>query len=67
MSGRMSQARKYENSRYEVIIIDIWIVGLGVDCSPWVKSGLITRDEMLDRNWAHWTTFSNVCPIGFVL
>ncbi|KAF7967505.1 hypothetical protein HWV62_41412 [Athelia sp. TMB] len=37
-------------------------LGLGVDCSPWVKSGLITRDEMLDRNWAHWTTFSNdVC------
>ncbi|EDR10444.1 uncharacterized protein LACBIDRAFT_325474 [Laccaria bicolor S238N-H82] len=38
------------------------IVGLGVDCSDWVKLGLIDETERLDRNWAHWTTFSqDVC------
>ncbi|KAJ7170905.1 hypothetical protein C8R43DRAFT_875329 [Mycena crocata] len=33
-------------------------LGLGMDPSAWVKSGLITTDEMLARNWAHWTIFS---------
>ncbi|KAF9026870.1 hypothetical protein BDZ89DRAFT_1067355 [Hymenopellis radicata] len=38
------------------------ILGLGVDCSRMVKAGLISHDDMLDRNWAHWTTFSlDVC------
>ncbi|EDR01153.1 uncharacterized protein LACBIDRAFT_312485 [Laccaria bicolor S238N-H82] len=37
-------------------------LGLGVDCSDWVKLGLIDETERLDRNWAHWTTFSqDVC------
>ncbi|KAJ7481470.1 fungal-specific transcription factor domain-containing protein, partial [Mycena latifolia] len=37
-------------------------LGLGVDSQVWVKSGLITPDEMLARNWAHWTIFSlDVC------
>jgi hypothetical protein len=35
-------------------------VGLSIDCSTWVTSGLISHDDMLDRNWAHWTTFSQV-------
>ncbi|KDQ56260.1 hypothetical protein JAAARDRAFT_36436 [Jaapia argillacea MUCL 33604] len=37
-------------------------LGLSVDCSPWVKSGLISDSDMLARNWAYWTTFSqDVC------
>ncbi|KAJ6616846.1 hypothetical protein B0H10DRAFT_2035936 [Mycena sp. CBHHK59/15] len=33
-----------------------------VDSSAWVRSGLITHDDMLDRNWAYWTTFSqDIC------
>ncbi|KZT28805.1 hypothetical protein NEOLEDRAFT_1239318 [Neolentinus lepideus HHB14362 ss-1] len=37
-------------------------LGLCVDCSPWVKCGLISDDDMLARNWAYWTTFSqDVC------
>jgi hypothetical protein len=35
-------------------------VGLSIDSSPWVKANLITQNDMLDRNWAHWTTFSMV-------
>ncbi|KAI0677740.1 hypothetical protein C8Q78DRAFT_1004170 [Trametes maxima] len=33
-------------------------LGLNIDCSPWVKSGLISHEDMLDRNWAYWSTFS---------
>ncbi|KAJ7704467.1 hypothetical protein B0H17DRAFT_921179 [Mycena rosella] len=33
------------------------IFGLGVDSKAWVKSGLIAPEEMLSRNWAHWSTF----------
>ncbi|KAJ7465253.1 hypothetical protein FB451DRAFT_433027 [Mycena latifolia] len=37
-------------------------LGLRVDSSAWVKSGLMTHEEMLARNWAHWSTFSqDVC------
>ncbi|KAJ7731550.1 hypothetical protein DFH07DRAFT_755597 [Mycena maculata] len=37
-------------------------LGLSVDSSAWVRSGLITHDEMRDRNWAYWTTFTyDVC------
>jgi len=32
-------------------------LGLGIDCSPWVETGLITYAGMMDRNWALWTTF----------
>ncbi|KAH9065320.1 hypothetical protein EDB87DRAFT_1595180 [Lactarius vividus] len=32
-------------------------LGLGIDCSPWVETGLITHAGMMDRNWALWTTF----------
>jgi hypothetical protein len=35
-------------------------VGLGVDCSALVKSNTITQDDVLDRNWAYWTTFAQV-------
>ncbi|KAJ7704459.1 fungal-specific transcription factor domain-containing protein [Mycena rosella] len=28
-----------------------------VDSKAWVKSGLIAPEEMLSRNWAHWSTF----------
>ncbi|KAJ7481446.1 hypothetical protein FB451DRAFT_128986 [Mycena latifolia] len=33
-------------------------LGLEVDASAWVKSGLITNEERLARNWAHWSIFS---------
>ncbi|KAJ4490322.1 hypothetical protein J3R30DRAFT_3420874 [Lentinula aciculospora] len=33
-------------------------LGLNVDCSAWVESGLITTHDMYDRNWAYWTTFT---------
>ena len=38
-------------------------VGLGLDCSPWVKAGYITQDDMLDRNNAYCTTFAQVCNL----
>ncbi|KAJ7084052.1 hypothetical protein B0H15DRAFT_990723, partial [Mycena belliarum] len=38
------------------------VLGLGVDSQLWVKAGLISPDEMLARNWAHWSMFSlDVC------
>lgn len=38
------------------------ILGLNVDCSRWVNAGLITHDDMLDRNWVFWTGYSlDVC------
>lgn len=65
MSGRMSQAR--ESIRVlqfaEANTMCYLIVGLGIDCSPWVKTNIITHDDMLDRNWAHWTTFCQVRSI----
>ncbi|TBU44341.1 hypothetical protein BD309DRAFT_1080110 [Dichomitus squalens] len=33
-------------------------LGLKIDCSPWVKQGLITQEDMLDRNWSYWTIFN---------
>ncbi|KAK7042501.1 Zn(2)-C6 fungal-type domain-containing protein [Favolaschia claudopus] len=37
-------------------------LGLGLDSTPWVKAGLITHDEMVGRNCAHWNIFSlDVC------
>ncbi|KAI0737804.1 hypothetical protein C8Q80DRAFT_1125251 [Daedaleopsis nitida] len=33
-------------------------LGLKTDCSSWVKSGLITQADMLDRNWAYWTVYA---------
>jgi hypothetical protein len=35
-------------------------VGLGIDCSALVKTNTITQDDVLDRNWAYWTTFAQV-------
>ncbi|KAJ7512365.1 hypothetical protein B0H11DRAFT_2268428 [Mycena galericulata] len=37
-------------------------LGLAVDSTAWLKSGLITHEENQARNWAHWTAFSlDVC------
>ncbi|KIM41300.1 hypothetical protein M413DRAFT_445331 [Hebeloma cylindrosporum] len=37
-------------------------LGLNVDCSEWVRLGLIDEADKLDRNWANWTTFSqDIC------
>ncbi|KAJ3921609.1 hypothetical protein F5877DRAFT_19082, partial [Lentinula edodes] len=55
IGSRVSQACK--SSKYMHSIL-----GLSVDCSAWVKSGLITTHDMYDRNWAYWTTFTQeVC------
>lgn len=40
-------------------------LGLNVDCSSWVKSGLITPEEQLDRHWAYFTTFAQVSSTLF--
>ncbi|TFY67876.1 hypothetical protein EVG20_g3777 [Dentipellis fragilis] len=32
-------------------------LGLAVDCKPWVAKGLISEDNMNDRDWVYWTTF----------
>ncbi len=42
------------------LLIVIVAVGLSFDSSQWVKAGLISNDDMMDRNWAYWTTFSEV-------
>ncbi|KAI0076969.1 hypothetical protein K474DRAFT_1561411, partial [Panus rudis PR-1116 ss-1] len=31
-------------------------LGLSVDCTPWVKSGMIKPEDALDRQWAYWGT-----------
>ncbi|TFK73147.1 hypothetical protein BDN72DRAFT_247720 [Pluteus cervinus] len=37
-------------------------LGLGVDCSSWVRAGLISEHDRLDRDWNYWTTFTqDVC------
>ncbi|KAJ7628398.1 hypothetical protein FB45DRAFT_918185 [Roridomyces roridus] len=37
-------------------------LGFGVDSKGWVEAGLLTNDEMVCRNWTHWTVFSlDVC------
>ncbi|KNZ79271.1 Nitrogen assimilation transcription factor nit-4 [Termitomyces sp. J132] len=37
-------------------------LGLSIDCSAWVKSGLLTENDQFDRNWAFWTIFTqDVC------
>lgn len=37
-------------------------LGLSFDSSQWVEAGLISNDDMMDRNWAYWTTFTeDVC------
>ncbi|KAJ7062681.1 hypothetical protein C8F01DRAFT_985817, partial [Mycena amicta] len=37
-------------------------LGLSIDTSPWVRSGLITHADMVDRNWTYWITFTqDVC------
>lgn len=44
------------------------LVGLSIDCSAWAQSGLISEHDMLDRNWAHWTTFTQaIAHILYVL
>ncbi|KAI0782595.1 fungal-specific transcription factor domain-containing protein [Abortiporus biennis] len=37
-------------------------LGLGVDCTPWVRSGAIRAQDAMDRYWAYWETFTqDVC------
>ncbi|KAJ7764577.1 fungal-specific transcription factor domain-containing protein [Mycena maculata] len=37
-------------------------LGLGVDPTVWVKSGLLSHEQMVSRNYAHWTIFCmDVC------
>lgn len=43
----------------------VLVVGLSVDVTEWVKAGLISHDEMIGRNWAHWAMFSLVSTVSF--
>ncbi|KAF7296278.1 hypothetical protein HMN09_01097100 [Mycena chlorophos] len=37
-------------------------LGLSTEATPWVRAGLISHADMVDRNWAYWTTFTqDVC------
>lgn len=36
------------------------LVGLNIDCMELVKAGCMEEEDRLDRNWANWTTFSQV-------
>ncbi|TCD68644.1 hypothetical protein EIP91_010299 [Steccherinum ochraceum] len=37
-------------------------LGLGIDCSQWVRSGLISEQDAIDRDWAYWGTVTqDVC------
>ncbi|KJA23958.1 hypothetical protein HYPSUDRAFT_39482 [Hypholoma sublateritium FD-334 SS-4] len=37
-------------------------LGLNVDCSEWVKLGVMDESDILDRRWTYWTTFTqDVC------
>lgn len=62
MSARMSQACKLILLPLPTLLltIDPSAVGLNVDCSEWVRLGLIDEADKLDRNWANWTTFTQV-------
>lgn len=71
--ARLTFPPRYEHPNWSNPLVDFilragcyanpmsYSVGLNIDCSGWVKSGLISHDDMLDRNWAHWTSFSLVC------
>ncbi|KAJ7062679.1 fungal-specific transcription factor domain-containing protein [Mycena amicta] len=42
-------------------------LGLNIDASSWVRSGLITREDMVDRNWMYWSIFAqDVCWSTYV-
>ncbi|KAF9555002.1 hypothetical protein CPC08DRAFT_643525, partial [Agrocybe pediades] len=37
-------------------------LGLNIDCSDWVKMGIMDESDQLDRRWANWATFAqDVC------
>jgi len=45
-----------------LIAVLCYLVGLNVDCSEWVKMGLMDEPDQLDRRWANWATFTqDVC------
>jgi len=61
MSARMSQACELIFLPLPTLLLSMGpSVGLNVDCSEWVKLGIIDEADKLDRNWANWTTFSQV-------
>ncbi|KAG5644488.1 hypothetical protein DXG03_008315 [Asterophora parasitica] len=58
----LSLLGSYHSGLGEQTLGYFYFVGLSIDCSAWVKSGLISEHDMLDRNWAHWTIFTqDVC------
>ena len=65
MSARMSQARERLFAfppcarDYDDLLLS-YLVGLNLDCSEWVKLGLMDDAERLDRHWASWTNFTQV-------
>ena len=62
MSARMSQASERLFALppcvmdYDDLLFSL--VGLNLDCSEWVKLGLMDETERLDRHWASWTNFT---------
>jgi hypothetical protein len=35
-------------------------VGVNIDCSDYVKRGLMDDSDKIDRNWATWSIFTSV-------
>ncbi|KAG6831081.1 hypothetical protein H0H87_006197 [Tephrocybe sp. NHM501043] len=54
----LSTLGSYHSGLGEQTLGYLYFVGLSIDCSAWVKSGLITENDMFDRNWAFWTIFT---------
>ncbi|KAG6918313.1 hypothetical protein DXG01_015405 [Tephrocybe rancida] len=58
----LSTLGSYHSGLGEQTLGYLYFVGLSIDCSAWVRSGLITENDMFDRNWAFWTIFTqDVC------
>lgn len=38
-------------------------MGLSMDCSEWVKLGVMDEAERLDRHWSSWTNFTQASDI----
>lgn len=42
-------------------------MGLNIDCSEWVKLGVMDEAERLDRHWASWSNFTQASDICVTL
>ncbi len=60
MSVRVAQACRLYIYPFIFAANDDLLVGLNVDCTELVTSGLMEESDRLDRNWANWTIFGQV-------